>query len=336
MSTTTLSNMIVPEVFDAQISLRTMQQSIMMSSGIIRADAALATKLAGGGTTFNVPFYNDLDDTEADVGSDDPASFATPGNITTGRDIAIRNVRARGWSAMDLVRELAGTDPMKEITNKVAEYWARQNDAFAISCLRGLFADNVANDAGDMVNDISTDGAGAVTSAELFSMEAVLDAAQTAGDAKRSLQHLLMHSTVHNRLAQLDMIDFRPDSETKMWHSYYGDFRVHVSDNMPAIAGTNRTRYHTYLLGSNVLAWADKTMPNAVSVARDEAAGNGVGMETLWTRRQFILHPYGVKFTSSSMAGEFPTNTELRTAANWDRVYPERKQVRMALLITNG
>jgi hypothetical protein len=27
---------------------------------------------------------------------------------------------------------------------------------------------------------------------------------------------------------------------------------------------------------------------------------------------------------------------ELRLAANWDRVYPERKQIPLALLITNG
>jgi hypothetical protein len=48
------------------------------------------------------------------------------------------------------------------------------------------------------------------------------------------------------------------------------------------------------------------------------------------------MHPYGIKWTDTSVGGEFPTVAELRLAANWDRVYPERKQIPLALLITNG
>jgi hypothetical protein len=61
-----------------------------------------------------------------------------------------------------------------------------------------------------------------------------------------------------------------------------------------------------------------------------------MGAETIYTRRQFAIHPYGIKFTDASVGGEFPTNAELRLAANWDRVYAERKQIPMADLITNG
>lgn len=336
MAVTRLSDVIVPEVFFNYMLKETTYKSAFYNAGVLSPDAALAEKLAGGGRTFNVPFWKDLDDTESDGASDDPASDATPGNITTGKDIARRQVRTKGWSTANLTAELAGDDPMKRISERAAAYWGRQFDMIAVNTARGVFADNIANDSGDMVNDIATDNVGTPAAAELFSAEAVLDAAQTMGDAKRDLRLLVMHSVVHNRLAKNDLIDFRPDSTGKVWAEYFMEYQVLVSDQVPAVSGTNRTTYHTYLMGAGAMGWAESPVAKPVETDSDASAADGMGVEELWTRRQFACHPYGVKFTDSSVAGEFPTNAELRTAANWDRVYAERKQVPMALLMTNG
>ena len=336
MSLSRISDVIVPEVFFNYMVADTKQQSAFYATGVLSDDASLTEKLSGGGRTFNVPFWKDLDDTEADVASDDPASDGTPANVTAGKDIARRQVKTKGWSTANLTRELAGSDPMKRIAQRSGAYWALQFDDVAISTARGLFADNIANDSGDMVNDISLDTAAAVAAAELFSAEAVLDAAQTMGDAKRELKLLVMHSVVHNRLSKLDLIDFRPDSTGKVWHEFYLDYRVVVSDKCPAISGSNRTMYHTYLFGEGSLGWGESPVAKPVEMDEDASAADGMGVEELWTRRQFVCHPYGIKFTDSSVAAEFPTLAELQTAANWDRVYVERKQIAMALLITNG
>ena len=50
-------------------------------------------------------------------------------------------------------------------------------------------------------------------------------------------------------------------------------------------------------------------------------AGNGSGQETIVTRREFIFHPRGVRWTSNSMAGSSPTNAELATGSNWAKVW---------------
>lgn len=334
--TTRISDVVVPESFDAYSRKDTMQKMSFYQTGVLRNDMDLSRKLAGGGRTFNVPFWKDLDDAESDVGSDDPDSHASPGLVTTGKDVAIRQFRTRGWSTANLTAELAGSDPMQHIVSRSGDYWARQFDDVAIATVRGVFADNVANDGGDMVKDISTDAGGAPTAGELFSAEAVMDAAQTMGDAKDALKLIVMHSVVQTRLAKNDLIDFRPDSEGKMFHPYFMNFRVHVSDRTTVVPGANRVRYHTYLFGANALGWAEHAPAKPVAVEEDESAGDGAGVETLWTRRQFAIHPYGVKWTDSVIAGEFPSNAELRLAANWDRVYVERKQIPMALLITNG
>ena len=336
MSVVRLADAIEPTVFAGYMTKETTQKSAFYGTGAFRADADLANKLAGGGRTFNVPFWKDLDDSEPDAASDDPNSHAVPSKLTSGTDIARRIIWTKGWSTADLVQELAGSDPMQRIAARVGAYWARRIDDACIAVLRGVFADNIANDAGDMVEDISSDSASAITAAERISAEAVMDAAQTMGDAKSALKLLVIHSEVGTRLAKNDLIDFIPDSTGKLTIPTYLGYRVYESDKVPAIAGTNRIRYWNFLIGNDAMGFAESPVANPVSTQRDESAGDGMGIEELWTRRQFALHPYGIKWTDSSVGGEFPTVAELRLAANWDRVYPERKQIPLALLITNG
>lgn len=336
MSTVRLSDVVVPEMFSGYMTKDTMQKMAFYQTGVMRADADLASKLAGGGITFQVPFWKDLDDSESDTASDDPDSHSTPSALTTGKDQARRQVRTKSWSTMNLTQELAGSDPMQRIVNRTGDYWSRQFDDIALASVRGVFADNIANDSGDMVKDISIDTAGTPAASNLFNAEAVMDTAQTMGDAKEALKLIVMHSVVSTRLDKLDLIDFRPDSTGKIMVPYYQGFRVHVSDRSTVIVGSNQTMYHTYLFGNDAIGWAESPVAKPVETDSEPSAGDGMGMEILYTRRQVAIHPYGVKWTETSVGGLFPTNAELRLAANWDRVYSERKQIPMALLISNG
>lgn len=336
MAVTRLSDVIVPEVFNPYMMKETMTLSAIFQSGILRSDPSMAAFLAGGGQTTNVPFFNDLSDVEPNISSDNPASSSTPQKIGTGKDIAIRHNRNQSWSSADLVAELAGADPMKAIGSRVSMYWVRAFQRHLIATIKGLFADNAANDSGDMRNVIATDAVGTPAAAELISAEAILDTAQTMGDAQMVLDTLAMHSVVYNRLNKLNLIDFIPDSEGKVYFPTYLGYRVVVDDGCPAIAGTNRTNYSTYLIGRDTFCFSEHPPAVPVETERKPEQGDGAGVEELYTRRQYLMHPYGIKFTSSSLAGQSPTNTELENAANWDRVYPERKQIRIAELVTNG
>lgn len=336
MAVTRLTDVVVPSVFSAYEMRRTKEISAIFSSGILRMDANLANFLAGGGQTINVPFWKDLPTAEPNTSSDDPAVSATPSKITTGTDIAIRINRNNGWSDADLVAELAGSDPMKAIGERVAAWWARAFQAHLVNMLRGVFADNIANDAGDMVNTIGTDAVGASVAAERISAEEILDTAQTMGDAQADLSLLIMHSVQYNALAKLNLIDFIPDSEGRVRFPTYLGYRVIIDDGVPAIAGTNRIMYWTFLVGPQAIGFAEHPPMVPVETIRKPEQGNGGGVEELWSRRQYVMHPYGIKFTSTSLAGQSPTNTELATATNWDRVVVERKQIPLALLRSNA
>jgi hypothetical protein len=337
MAVTRISDVIVPEVFASYMAKDTTEKTEIFRSGILRPDSELASRLGGGGRTFNVPFWKDLDNTESGIGSDDPAVSATPGKLTSGKDIARRQVRTRGFSTADLAGVLAGDDPMARIVARVNAYWDRQFQANLVATLTGVFADNVANDASDMVLDIGTDASGAITAAELISAEAVIDASYTMGDNAEGLRVIVMHSTIKKRLEKLNLIDFIPDARGEIQFPYYLGKRVVVDDGCRRVTGTNRVKYWTYLVGEGAFGWGENgagLLP--AEVDRKPEQGNGTGVELLWTRRQFVMHPYGIKFTDTSVVGDFPTNAELGTAGNWDRVYAERKQIPIAALVTNG
>lgn len=337
MALTRISDVIVPEIFYDYIAKDTVEKSAIFQSGVIKSDAELGAKLAGGGTIFNAPFWNDLDNTEGGIANDDPASIATPGKIGALKDMVRRQVRTRSWSTADLSGVLAGSDPMARIRDRVTAYWTRQFQRTMVQTLAGVFADNIANDASDMVKTIGNDSASAVTDAELVSAEAILDTKQLMGDASDALKVIIMHSVVYTRLQKLNLIDFVPDSEGHIKFAYYLGYLVIVDDGVQTTTGTNRVTYTTYLLGPGALGWAESAnnmMP--VEVRREPGQGNGMGVEILYTRRQYCLHPYGFAWQESSIAGNFPTNAELATAANWNRVLVERKQAPIAALRTNG
>ena len=336
MAVTRLSDVIVPQVFDAYMRKRTAENWRPVQSGILRKDANMVRFLQGGGKIENVPFWNDLADDEANVGTDDPSEESVPAKLTSGKDIAVRHNRNHAWSSARLAGIHAGDDPMKAIADFVDDWWQRQYNSYLVQTLSGVFADNAANDAGDMRSVIGTDAGGSPTSAELISAEAILDTAQTMGDSADTLQVLMMHSVPFRRLQKLNLIDFIPDSRGEVKIPTYLGYEVIVSDTCPAVAGSNRTLYSTYLVGRGAVAWAEVPPPMPVEIERKPAKGRGQGVDELYVRRQFVLHPYGIKWTSAEMTDDSPSNAELAKAANWDRVYAERKQVRLSELVTNG
>ncbi len=204
------------------------------------------------------------------------------------------------------------------VSNRVSTYWANQLEKMMISSITGVVADNEANDGGDMVFD----------AAGPISAEAVIDAAATMGDADDRLAAIVMHSRVYAQLAKLNLIDFIPDSDGKVRFPSYLGYNVIRDDDCWNQAGT----YHTYLLARDAFAWGEGTPRTPVEVDRNPRGGDGGGIEELWTRREFCMHPYGFAWTSSVMAAPSPTNAELENPDNWDRIAQERKQIGIAVL----
>lgn len=336
MALVQIADIIVPSVFTSYVQLLTAQRSAFVQSGVVETSPTFDELLAGGGRTFDMPHFKDLADTEANVSSDDDfgSDDAVPEKITTGREVSIRHSRNQAWSAADLASALAGADPMEAIASRVADYWVRQQQGFLISSVRGVIADNILNDAGDMVNDI-TAGAGAVADGNLFSAEAFIDTIQTMGDFGEMLAAMAVHSVVYRRMQKLQLIDFIPDAEGRISIPTYLGRRVIVDDGLPVVADGPNFEYSTYIFGTGSVALGTGSPKVPTETYREPLAGKGGGQEYLVSRVELLLHPRGFAFTDASVAGPSPTNAEMQLDANWDRRF-ERKLVRIAELKTNG
>lgn len=331
MAITKITDVIVPEVFDPYFRTQTETKSRLVQSGALVADARLAQDLAGGGMTFNRPFWNDLGDDVADIVSDNEATAATPLKITAGQEVQIRLTRHQSWSSMNLAGLLAGSDPQAAIAARVGAYWERERQRTFISVMTGVFADNTANDAGDYTNDDS--GGAFIDGVTNFTASGFIDTLATMGDSDGGPGIVMVHSTVYARMRKLDLIDTVKDSQADLGiETFMGRFRVIVDDGMPKTGNVCTT----WVMKPGAVAYASVAPPDmpGVELEREPNLGNGGGQDILHTRVCYAIHPVGHAYTGATTAGGGPANTVLDDAASWNRVFAQRKQIGLAQYIT--
>lgn len=311
----TLSQVIVPELFNPYVINRTKEKSAFFQSGIIASNAkydALASQTA---PTVNMPFFEDLNgDSEAVVEGQD----LTPAKLGSQNDVAAIFRRAKMWYASDLDAALSGLDPMKAVGERVASFWARDMQHELIQILAGVFG---AATMKDNILDISAlEGAAANWTANAF-----IDAEEKLGDAKTDLTAVVMHSATEAYLKKQNLIQTVQPSSDVAFGLYQGK-RVIVDDGCPVSAGV----YTTYLFGDGAIAYGNGSPVGFVPTEIDRDKKKGSGVDYLINRRTSILHPIGVAWTGASVANTVsgPTRAEFAKAANWKRVY-ETKQIRI-------
>lgn len=338
---TKLSDIIQPSVFLPYMQERTAQKSNFRASGVSVLDPTISELVQGKGKTYDLPFWQDIagpSQNESQVLSDSTGLLTR--KITTAEQIAIAHGRGEGWSANSLVKYLTAEDPMRAIADLIAGYWAIDEQGMLIATADGVFASNAANNNSDLINNICSETAAGVTAATKVSAGALIDAEAKLGDSGAKLGAIACHSVVYYALKKADLIDFIPDSEAKTQIATYQGKRLIVDDQLTRPGTTDGTVYKTFLFAEGAFQLGEADLggvpieggfgTEALELARDASAG----INKLYSRRRFILHPHGFKFTSNTLAAASPTNAELATAANWTRVF-EKKNVRIVQLLTN-
>lgn len=308
---TKIADVIVPEVFNKYVIERTAELSALYQSGIVVKDPELDALATAGGKLINMPFWQDL--TGDDEVLSDSESLET-NKITASQDIAALLMRGKAWKVNDLSKALSGDDPMRAIGDLVAAYWARRQQATLLNVLKGVFGATTTKMVDNSLDISALTGNGAAFTGETF-----LDASYKLGDAEEKLTAIGVHSLVYANLRKQNLIEFSLDSENKPIPMYMGK-RVIVDDGMPNSGGV----FTSYIFGQGAIGLGNGAAPVPTETDRDALAGDDI----LVNRQHFLLHPRGVKFTSKSVAGSSPTNAELATGGNWERVY-ENKNVRI-------
>ena len=354
---TQIADVIVPEIFTPYMQQMSEEKTRLIQSGVLTRSTMLDGFLAGGGRTFDMPSWKPLDNDVDNVSTDSvpdriaatvadawPSSSldSVPKKTGTSNEIAVRLSRNQSWGSADLAEALAGDDPMDSIAFEVARYWRlRMQAAFIATCL-GVAKDNGGNDSGDLSHDIVGSGFSAATR---FNANAYLRAKLTMGDSMNDLAVVMVHSIVMNRMQEENLIDFIPDARGETQIPTYMGAEVITDDGMPE--GTSAVRangnagvdgvYESWLFGRGAAYMGVGSPRVPTEVARHASGSGGGGMEVLHSRQEWIIHPRGFAYSGTSPDGgpdNTTTSNNLNNAGSWNRVFPQRKMIKFARLIT--
>lgn len=314
MAITRIADIIEPTHFTNYVIQRTMEKSALLQSGIVENNAQFNALASEASSIIDMPYFNDLTG-QSEVVTDTGAF--TPDKIGTSADKARRHVRGKAWGANGLSALLSGADPFNAIADLTANFWVRDEQKMLLSTLKGVFASpSMANH----VHDISSLTGGA----ELVSGSTFVDATQKLGDAKDQLTAVIMHSAVEAYLVKRQLVEYVNQTNEfgqDIRVPFFMGKRVIVDDAVPfnALVG------EMYLFGSGAIALGNGSNPRIIQteVSRDSLSHSGE--DYLTNRRILMLHPRGIKWTETAVAGAFPTNAELETGTNWSMVYESKK-----------
>lgn len=306
MAITTVSDIIVPEIFNPYLIEATTKSSKFINSGIATSDAGI--NLSDGGKTIQVPFFKDIDDDDEVL--EDGGVGLTEHKIDSAKSVAVVHARGIAYGASDLAKAFSGADPMGAITSKLGELWARKFQKVALASLEGVFG---VSDMSDSVLDNST---------SVLTADMMADASFLLGDHYDKITSIAMNSSVLAKLKKLELVDWVQPSEMTMGYYTYMEKRVIVDDTIEAASGV----YPIYFFGEGAFAYNEGDALAKIEYARDAKKG----MDNLYSRRFFTMHPRGMQWKGTP-AGETPSNNELKSAANW-ALAAERKNVAMCLL----
>lgn len=322
---TRISDVIVPAPYARYSFEASVVKLDIFQAGLLATDEMVAGKFGEGGKLVDLPGWKDVASDASEPVNDDPSDSIETKKLGTRREQALRQMRAQAWAWPDITAVLAGEDPGKVIADRQTNYWMRAHKATALATVAGVIADNIANDSSDMIRD---------TNATIADTD-LIDAAYLHGDKADEFVGIIMHSKQMKVLKKADLIDTMPPSQQGgAFIQMYQEKRVIVDDG---ITKTGSNEYNAIFFKQGAIVYDElpvNTEGGPVETHRQPKQAHGGGVTELVARRQFILHPRGFRWLHASVAGVFPTDAELATAANWDRTATDVKTTGFVVLRT--
>lgn len=351
MAVNTLTEIYARDSLEQAMINESVRKSAVWNSGMVTIDPALAKMVGDGeGRKINRVGYNDQADPLATGNAaqatthnpgypDDSATTLISNASSTYMYDAVKTVVAYSLGQKEIIKACSFLpDPVSALNNRMTNYWARYFDMYAVSILKGIYADNKANDSSDM---IAGDGSGPITA------DLILDGFATLGDAANlGGSILIVNSAVAFVLRKAQLIDAIPSAENSaVMFEYFQGNRMIVSNQGP----TDTTCVS--ILAEPGTMEIGQSANDIVSseTYRDPTVGVGGGEEQLITREQFAMHCMGFTWEDDTVSGSvssgaipglsngtklWPCPADMALAANWDRVL-DRKSVKISFLHTS-
>jgi hypothetical protein len=331
-----------PEVI-ALADAQAVERNGLIQSGAIVYDTNLQKMATSGSQEIVLPWNNQLDpNEEPNYSNTNPSQVSTPLEMSGSKAKAMVAYQNQSWQIASLLSSvIRNNDPAGSLVRMLAQYRRSVLQRRLVATLKGIIEDNIANDGGDMVKDIYTDGAGAPTAANKISLKAIIEATLTSGDHRDSYRYMAAHSTTIASLEILDADGFTMEKDSQGMIpdiKVYRGMKVIEDDMMTVVDGTNHAEYYTYFLGNGAIAWADAPVEagtDRAAIETVQAAAKGGGSNIYYYRWADVLNPYGISYLDAVRTEFSPSLVNLANPLNWDRIV-HRKLVPIACLTHNN
>lgn len=311
----------------------------MLDSGAMVNDPEIANLISNGSNFFTTPFYNVLTGTE-DVYNG--VNNFTGAELTGGNYSGVVYGRMSKWMAKSFINDFgSNADPMAQIVKGVANFWQKARQVRLIAILDALFGISGDTDWDAHITDIATTGATA-TDVNKIGVTTINDACVKAnGDNALSYTLAIMHSTVANRLANLQLLEYAKYTDSagitkNLPIATINGKTVIVNDIVDRTASATATGefdYTTYVLGLGSIRFAQAPVEYPSEMDRDPNTNGGQDM--VYTRIRECIAPYGFSFKGNVSTDVGVPDTVLTVSASWERKMPA-KAIFLAKIVTNG
>jgi hypothetical protein len=290
------------------------------TSGAFSSDGRVNQLISAGSQTFTVPMINDLD---AKVEPNYSNTIYT--DIAVPRGIDAKSMQGRmaylneGFLESRLEKYLqGGVSALPLIAQQISGYWQQEAEQRAIATIIGI-----------RNNDQATGKKITIESATAFDASLFLDAEATMARKYRGRGAIVVHPSVALALrkAQL-LIPFTDPANLRTVDTFNGRTVIESLDGTKVGTTVANTQYVSYMLNADAFAAESVAGYDDLELERSASRASGGGTNTLWTRRNMLIHPMGYSFVAaeSSLTGGTANEAisasweDLQKAANWSLI----------------
>lgn len=326
-----------PEVFSQYMNENPTWNDRILASGVLVQDNTIMDLIGEKGNVATLPFYTPIDEFDSQALNNDGLTNNTPVEISGKKQTAMLIQRMKAWKAQDFTKELTGTDPMTHIANSVASFYKQVRTRDLMSTIDAVLS---LSGMEKHVTDLSLSGEGTVSDDNKINDTTLIFAQQKAiGDSDANMGLLVMHSYIYAKYKAMGLVDYNKYTianavERDVELPTIGGFIPLVTDRFTVDASGTNPVYSTYMLGSGSVLTCDKTnYENAYYTDYDPETNAGI--QKLYTKQGYVMHPNGFSINANKISKESPTNAELGTKGNWSLAFNE-KNIKMGVIKSNG
>jgi hypothetical protein len=340
MAHTTIANLWTPAIWIPTIDEGVRSFPSLVTSPVVQQSPLFDSLASGGGTSVNLPFFQDFTDTDDGIQVENSAP--TVNNLTSGTNVAPVLNRVVSFGSEALAKAVAGADPVAAITRQIAVNRQKRAQKTLLAIIRGLFAANAAPATAAALSacrsDVSLEAGASPAAGQLIDSTKFNNAVALMGELQSGLLNgvVWMHPIIRAALLNADSNSFERLSRGDLMLETYKGIPVVVSNLLVRAGTTSGSVYDTYVIAPGAIAWGMKPQVAGIDAASLQYdADPSKNQEAIYDRTRMLIHVNGTKWTGTP-SGQSATDAELRTSTNWALAFQSADRCGIVQIRTNG